>query len=236
MPETALIRCPHCNHALSLPSEFLGRAVTCLQCQNPFLAPVLEGDLLTEPQKLLKKSRIPPRIFIPMYGMMLLGFTGVLLNAYLWFWFQSDPMAASQFAEANLFFMLETKPPETTKVDPKAKATAEDEAARKKRAEEFGDAQGKSAKNLAQNLSVDSMKRVRLIFGAVSFGVLVGSFCFALRRAYYYCMLACLLSAVNSPDLGCCFIGGIVGIWGFMMLISEEGRDYFRRTPPLKAG
>jgi hypothetical protein len=246
MPEAHLIRCPHCNHALSLPEEFLGQVVTCLECRSPFRAPIRDGDKLTESLKLPKKTRIPARLFLPTFGLLLLGFVGLFLNAYLWWWFHNDPQGASQFAEANMVFMLETKPAPPTdknKPDPKKKLTAEEQQRQidesKKRIEEFGNAQEKSVKDVAKGVSADGMKRVRLIFGVISLGVVIGGFCFALRKAYYFCFLACFLSAINSPDLGCCFIGVIVGIWGFMMLISEEGRAYFRQatgTPTQNVG
>ena len=52
---------------------------------------------------------------------------------------------------------------------------------------------------------------------------------FLVRRGYGLAFLGCFAAAFNSPDLGCCFIGGIVAIWGVLALISDEGRRYFGR-------
>jgi hypothetical protein len=234
MPDPLLIRCPHCNHALNLPEDFLGRVVTCLECKSPFRAPVRAGDGLTEPEKLPRPSRIPVRLFVPTFGLLLLGFAGLFVNGYLAVWFHADPKAAARFAEANFFFMLETDPPAEKQPDKPAKAT-EDEKKRleeedRKRREAMAERQAQLAKDAAGTVSVEGMKRVRIIFAAVSLGVVVGGFCFALRKGYYFCFLACLLAAVNSPDVGCCFLGVVVGVWGFMALISDDGRRYFGRA------
>ncbi|QEL17330.1 hypothetical protein [Limnoglobus roseus] len=226
MPEPLLIRCPHCNHALSLPEEFLGQIVSCLECRSPFRAPVREGDKLTAAEKLPRPVRIPVRLFVPTFGLLLLGFAGLFVNLYLAWWFQADPKAAGQFAEANMFFMLETDPPAEKPKDGQ-KLTDDEE---KKRREDQAERQQQLVKEAAGKVSPEGMKRVRLAFAAVSLGVLVGGFCFALRKGYYFCYFACLLAALNSPDIGCCFIGVVIGVWGFMVLISDEGQQYFRRA------
>lgn len=227
MPDSLLTRCPHCNHALNLPEEFLGQVVSCLECRSPFRAPVRDGEGLTAPEKLPRPSRIPARLFIPTFGLMLLGFGGLFINGYLAAWMTADPGAAVKFAEANLFFMLETDPPAAKDKDGKAeKLTPEED---KKRRDEMAEKQQQLTKDAAAQVSAAGMIRTRIAFALVSLGVVAGGFCFALKRGYYFCFFACLLSALNSPDIGCCFVGVVVGIWGFMVLISDEGRKYFGR-------
>lgn len=225
MPEPLLTRCPHCNHALNLPEEFLGQVVSCLECQAPFRAPVLENGKLTTPTLLPKPSRIPARLFVPTFGLMLLGFAGLFVNLYLAWWFHAEPRAAAQFAEANMLFMMETEPAADKAKDGK-KLTDEEE---KQRREEHAEKQQQLAKDAAGAVSVEKMKLIRLAFAAVSLGVLVGGLCFVARKGYYYCFIACLLAALNSPDIGCCFVGVVIGAWGFMALISDDGQRYFRR-------
>lgn len=224
MPEPILIRCPHCNHALSLPDEYLGQVVSCLECHAPFRAPAREGGQLTAPQPLPKPTRIPARVFVPTFGLLLMGFAGLFVNLYLAWWFGIDPKAAAQFAEANMFFMLDPDAPPAK--DGKTR-TADEE---KKRRDEQAEKQQRLVKDAAGKVSPEGMRKVRLAFALVSLGVVAGGFCFALRRGYYYCYFACLLSALNSPDIGCCFIGVVLGVWGFMVLISDDGQRYFRRA------
>ncbi len=225
MPDPILLRCPHCQHALQIPEEFLGQVVTCLQCRGPFRAPTVTNGVLGQPELLPKKPRIPARLFIPTYGLLLLGFAGLLINVYLAIWMSAEPKAAMKFAEANLFFMLETDPKAVDGKDKSAPQTPEEAKARR---DELAEKQEKLTRDVAENVSVSGMIRIRIIFAIISAGVLMGGFCFALRRGYYLAFASCALSAVNSPDIGCCFVGVVVGIWGFMMLISDEGRVHFR--------
>lgn len=225
MPESLVIRCPHCNHALNLPEEFLGQVVTCLECRAPFRAPVREAGGLSAPTPLPKPSRIPARLFAPTFGLMLLGFAGLFVNLYLAWWFHADPKAAARFAEANLLFMMEPDPPADKAKDGK-KLSDEEE---RQRREQHAERQQQLAKDAAGGVSVERMKLIRLAFAAVSLGVLVGGLCFAFRRGYYFCHAACVLAALNSPDIGCCFVGVVIGVWGFMALISDDGQRYFGR-------
>ncbi len=228
MPEPLLTRCPHCRHALRLPEDYLGQVVSCLECHAPFRAPVRDGEGLTEPVPLPKPTRIPAKLFIPTFGLMLLGFAGLFINVYLAVWMMNEPAAARQFAEANLFFMLETDPPAAKTKDGKDEKLAPEEE--KKRRDELAEKQGQLAKDAAARVSVEGMIRIRIVFAVVSLGVLAGAFCLALRRGYPICFLSCALAAVNSPDIGCCFVGVVVGIWGFMALISDDGRKHFGRA------
>jgi hypothetical protein len=224
MPEPLLIRCPTCNHALQLPEEFLGKIVTCLECRTPFDAPVRDGETLTAPVTRAKPSRVPARLFIPMFGLLLFGFLGVFVNGYLWWWFHTDPKAAATFAEANFQFMMTMEPPKPSD----DKKLDKDEA--KKLAEQFAEQQQRAAKEAASQVSVAGMKRIRIVFLVMSLGVLAGGFSFAMRSSYPYCFVACVLSAVNTPDLGCCFFGIVIGVWGAIVLVSDEGRAYFGRS------
>jgi hypothetical protein len=226
-PEPLLTRCPHCQHALNLPEAYLGQVVSCLECHAPFRAPVRAGDGLTAPEPLPKPTRIPARLFVPTFGLLLLGFAGLFINGYLAVWMNGDPEAAGKFAEANLFFMLETDPPPAKTKDGQAEKLPPEEE--KKRREENADKQQRLAKDAAARVSAPGMIRIRIAFAAVSLGVVAGGFCIALRRGYWYCFVACALVSVNSPDIGCCFVGIVVGIWGFMALISDEGRRHFGR-------
>jgi hypothetical protein len=237
MSEPLLIRCPTCQHALHLPESYLGQTVTCLECRTPFRATRREGDAVgtggIETVALPKPSRVPARLFIPMFGLLLFGFMGVFINGYLWWWFHNEPQAAVKFAEANLQFLIETAPPKPAepKVAPK---TAEEKTQRledqKRQATDFAEKQQEAARNAAAGVDVVGMKRLRLIFGLVGLGIVVGGFCFALRRAYPYCFVACVLSMLNTPDMGCCFFGAVIGIWGIIVLVSDEGRAYFGRS------
>src|SRR5687768_3588013 len=96
-------RCPACRHLLTVPDDFLGKVVTCLECRAAFEAPAQTGDAFTAP-KLVRPGRfkVPAFVFVPMYGLLLLGAAGVIVNGYLFVTFRNDPEAAKAFA-AGLF-------------------------------------------------------------------------------------------------------------------------------------
>jgi len=47
-----------------------------------------------------------------------------------------------------------------------------------------------------------------------------------LRKNYRLAQLGCALAGLNLPHL-CCVPGAIFGLWGLLMLMSDEGRDHF---------
>jgi hypothetical protein len=61
---------------------------------------------------------------------------------------------------------------------------------------------------------------------AVSAVVFSGGLSIATRRNYRFAKFACVLAALNFPHL-CCIPGAIAGLWGLLMLSSDEGREHF---------
>lgn len=222
MPDL-IIRCPHCRHALHLPEDYLGKVVSCLECQAPFRAPVRDGDMLTEPVALARSRGVPARIFIPLAGMLMLGVAGLALNAYLLF----EPGASAAFARATLENMItEDAPPEAKEW----KNKPADEVEQKRRdevMEKFRRDQQDKLDKLAANLPDDRPLRW---YGLITSGLcFLGGLAFLVRRGYVLGFLGCAAAAIASPDIGCCFFGIIIGIWGLLALVSDEGRRYFRR-------
>jgi hypothetical protein len=63
---------------------------------------------------------------------------------------------------------------------------------------------------------------------AVSAAVFVGGLSVVRRRNYRFAQIACVLAAVNVAH-ACCVPGALFGLWGLLMLNSDEGREHFRR-------
>ena len=228
MPESVVIRCPSCQHLLNIPETFLGQVVTCLECKTPFQAPIRDGETLTAAVARPKASKIPARIFVAIYGLLLLGFAGVMVNGYLLYWFGADPNGAKNFVEANLQFMTANKP-DAPKADLNRKRSEDEEKRDADKTKVFQDEQERKTRDAAATVPVGKMQLRRLLFLLMSVGVLLGALAFLLRRFYAMAFVGCFLAATNSPDIGCCFFGAIVGAWGFFSLISDEGRRYFGR-------
>jgi hypothetical protein len=207
-----LTRCPACRHALDVPDAFAGQTVTCLECRAPFTAPATAG---AEPV-LLPRRLMPPRILVAALGLILLGGAGLVVNLYLHFHFRADPAAAEAFARSFLAQLAADKPgatkdlPEAERKQFRTEQDAKVDAA----AAEWG----------------PRLVPAQLPFAAVSAVSLAGGFAFLLRKPVWLAGLGCVAAGVNLNH-GCCFPGFILGVWGLLAIISDEGRAWFRRTP-----
>ncbi len=227
MPDI-VVDCPHCGHALHLPTEYLGRVVSCLECEAPFRAPVKDGDGYTQPIALAKSRGVPAKLFIPLVGLLVLGVMGLVLNGY----FLANPKASEDYVRSTLSGLIAQDPPEKAEwkiADAKKKPDAAELARRQEISDDFRrDARAKLDRQLDENMPDSTRLRY---FGLATSGLtFLGGLAFLLRRGYAIAFLGCVGATLNSPDMGCCLVGGIVAIWGVLALISDEGRRYFRRA------
>jgi hypothetical protein len=56
--------------------------------------------------------------------------------------------------------------------------------------------------------------------------VLCGGLALVRRRGYRFVQVACVLAALNVAH-ACCVPGALAGLWGLLMLGSDEGREHF---------
>jgi hypothetical protein len=59
--------------------------------------------------------------------------------------------------------------------------------------------------------------------GAVTFA---GGVAMIRRKGYRLAQVSCLVAALNLPHL-CCVPGAVLGLWGLLLLMSDEGREHF---------
>lgn len=211
-PETEVIACPACKHLLRVPLDWLGTQVQCPECKALFRAPVRDASgKLTEPELLSPAPVAPPAprrkpdvmLLLPAFGLMLCGVAGVAVNATLLLLLLSDPVWGKGWAKAQV---------DAVRKMGGAPAGAADERAAADDAE---------AERLARQFRV--ILPVALLASAV---VLAGGVSIALRRNYRLAQVACVVAAVNIAH-GCCVPGALFGLWGLLMLGSEEGREHF---------
>jgi hypothetical protein len=166
---------------------------------------------------------------VPVFGLLLLGVAGVAVNAY----FITYPAAAQEYYKNALDFLVTKEPPEAKewKAADAAQNRKPDDAELKRReevSEAFRREQQKKLDDAAASLPPATVLRSFSL--AASTLTLLGGLAFLVRRGYVLAFLGCAAAVINSPDLGCCFVGVIVAAWGLMALISEEGRRYFGRV------
>jgi hypothetical protein len=225
-PDDLLIPCPACGTKLRTPPSALGQTVFCSECKAPMKLPEAVGL----PAKRLiggagKAFAIPPKILIPMFGLLVFGFAGVLVNGYFWYLFETQPGADKEIA-LKLVHQLRattTDPAEGPRKD-KNLTDAEKDAAIDKAMAAQAEDDDKLAAAWAPRL-----KEVSPWFALVSFGEFLGGVAFLRKKWMPLAWLGCLC-AVGNLNQGCCFPGGILAIWGGFVLISTEGRRYFGKA------
>jgi hypothetical protein len=213
-PETEVISCPACNHLLRVPLEWLGQPVQCPECKAMFKAPVRDGDALTRPELISPpapaaqpgpRKKLDAMLLLPAFGLLFCGVAGLIVNGMLTYKILADPAGGVQWAKNQLpalrqFGIGADDPPEEQE-------KRDDERAREMAA------------------------TFRWVFplGLLASGLaLLGGLSIALRWSHKLAQLGCVAAAVNLPHL-CCVPGSVAGLWGLLMLNSDEGRAHFTK-------
>lgn len=216
-PETEVIACPGCKHLVRVPLDWLGTPVQCPECKAMFRAPTRVGGKLTDAELLSRpasppdapkpRPRLDPMLLLPAFGLLVCGCAGLAVGATNAVRYLRDADAPTQdvrqmIHEARKSGVFTDGPPEGG-----ARAQFDDDLAA---------ARGRPLRVLIP------------LFAVVSGFVFYGGVAMATRRHYRMAQLGCALAAVNLA-YGCCVPGAVAGIWGLLMLGSEEGREHFRR-------
>src|SRR5262249_131881 len=94
-----LIPCPACGTKLRTPRSALGQTVFCSECQAPLKLPDAAGGVAGRVAGGKGKTyAVPPKVFVPMMGLLVLGAAGVLVNGYFWYLFQTQPGSEKEIA------------------------------------------------------------------------------------------------------------------------------------------
>jgi hypothetical protein len=212
-PETEVIACPACNHLVRVPLDWLGKQVQCPECKAMFLAPVRADGKLTEPELISRPAPTnaapasayqPDRMLLfPGFGLLLCGVAGILVNAGLLYFMLTDPAGGKQWAAQQVEALR--------KMGVGADAPPENKDA-------------KDAQDAEQLLA--QMRWLLPISLAVSAVVFAGGLSIVRRRNYRLAQLGCVLASLNIAHL-CCIPGAVFGLWGLLMLSSDEGREHF---------
>lgn len=210
--ETEVISCPACNHLVRVPLDWLGQPVQCPQCRAMFRAPSRDGDSLTQPELISRpqptgsarpRKKLDVMLLLPAFGLLFCGVAGVAINGISTYRFLADPARAEQ--------VIRNQIPELRKFG----LGANDPPAER---DHLDDERAKQA--------VRMMRWVLPIFAVVSAVVFLGGLSIALRWNRRLAQIGCIAAAINVPHM-CCVPGAIAGLWGLIMLASEEGRAHF---------
>jgi hypothetical protein len=206
-PETEVITCPACRHLLRVPADWLGQTVQCPECKATFRAPVRDGDRLTEPELVAGPPAAGPparqpadaALWLPAFGLMLVGVAGVIVNAFTLAVIVQDPAGF--------------------------------EVAKKEQLEGLAKKMGQDPQALGKNPftrwpTYAALTGWGLLCGTVSF---LGGLGIVLRRWRRLARAGCVTAMLNVANC-CCVPGAAFGVWGLLMLMSDEGRSHFVRS------
>ena len=142
---------------------------------------------------------------LPAFGLMLVGFAAALANGALFLQFAKNPDGGKEWLKGQLPGIRQMG-----FAHPQEAGDAEDQ-------------EEKAAAELAPKLFW--VWPVATIAGGITFA---SGLSMLQRKRYRLAQLGCVLAAVNLPHL-CCVPGAIFGLWGLLLLMSEEGREHFAK-------
>jgi hypothetical protein len=216
-PETEVVSCPACNHLLRVPLDLLGQPVQCPECRAMFRAPAPDGtggmtaaELLSRPsgpggEFRAARRRTDAALLLPAFGLMFCGVAGLVVNVRTGYVFLADPAAGREQVLQSLAALRQMGALADNPGPEQDRADAE-------RAE-----------------SAVRLMRWVLPAGAVLSGlVLLGGLSIALGWSYPLAQVGCVAAGLNVPHL-CCVPGAAFGLWGLLMLRSDEARAHFGR-------
>jgi hypothetical protein len=209
--ETEVISCPACKHLLRVPLDWLGQEVQCPECEALFKAPIKIGDQLTAAELISRpksvvaneRKKLDAMLLLPAFGLMLCGVVGALANGgvLLKLTFEKDggrEWAKNLLLEMKKRGLIAPGPPENE--DQRIEQDA-----------------GRLLSICRWGLSLSLV---------VSLGVFLGGLSIALQWNYRLAQLGCVLAIINVVH-ACCIPGTVAGLWGLLMLNSEEAREHF---------
>lgn len=205
MPDVEVIACPACRHLVRVPADWLGTAVQCPECRAKFRAPVRQGDALTDAELLSAPPAPAPAakppdgaLALPAFGLMFVGAAGLVVNLWLLSMFLRAEDGGREWTRRQVEVVRHWG------------AFAEDPEADRERLDDVR--------------AADLVPKLRLVWpaaAAVHAVVFWGGLSMLRGRNPRVARAACVLAALNLPH-GCCIPGAVFGLWGLLMLASDE--------------
>lgn len=211
-----VIICPGCGASLHVPDAAVGQPAHCPHCKTQFGLTATPGG---PPTVLPPKPRIPRRLILPAFGLIVLGSAGLLVNGLMAVRCEFDEgfaerYARSTVAEERAIESLGSKQPDTPFMAAAGPGVV-----------------GHVREELDEQLAAARAPRVRPLAWAsvaLSAAALAGGVTMLAGRLLPLAILGCVAAAANVNHN--CFIPGlVVGVYGIVTLARDDVRDHFRR-------
>jgi hypothetical protein len=203
-PDTEVISCPACRNLVRVPADWLGQSVQCPECKARFRAPIRDGDRLTDPELIDGPPAAGPPARKPADAALWLPAFGLML-------------VGVGSLVVNVFTLV------VIAQDPDGFEVAKREQAEVMAKKLGQDPQAVANSPFTRWPTYAALTGWGVLCGAVSF---LGGLGIVLRRWYRLAQAGSVLAALNVANC-CCVPGAAFGVWGLLMLMSEEGRSHF---------
>lgn len=228
------ITCPGCGRPLGVPPTAVGRPAHCPHCRAVFDLPANPDGTpgVPVPRRVRPKLNIPRLLFVPAVGLVVLGIAGTFVGGFLAVRFATVEGADRDYARGLV-----------------RQIRGIDAADRAGRPTDEGWPQLPHAAVLGAGLAAgsnDVLERVKDERLAAEWGpsvapinrlslllsvaTLAGGAALVGGRFYWLALAGCVAAAVNVNHL-CCIPGAMLGGWGVLGLVRDEGRAYFGIRP-----
>ncbi len=228
------ITCPGCGRTLGVPPSAVGRPAHCPHCRATFDLPANPDGTpgAPVPRRARPKLNIPRPLFVPAVGLILLGVAGTFVGGTLAVRFATVAGADHDYARALVRQIRGIDAAD------RAGRPTDAEWPQLPHAAVLGAAMTAGANDVLERVkddrlaaawgpSVSSVNQVSLVLSVVT---LAGGVALAAGRFYWLALVGCVAAAVNVNHL-CCIPGAMLGGWGFLNLVRDEGRAYFGIRP-----
>lgn len=233
MPEAdstrSLLACPACTRTVGVPAAARGKPVICPHCKASFrVAVAAEGAVRAEAIPAFKA--LPRSLLVPIYGLLLVGVTGCFVSGYLAARFARVPGADYDYAYARVIELR-------SNLDANSAGKPTDDEWEQLPSAAVGGAAGAIhaapfIEEVRNKELADAWRPAMLptTLGSLALSLLtiLGAASMIAGRWYPLAFVGCVAALFNVNYL-CCLPGGVVGIWGILMLVRDEVRPHFGR-------
>ena len=168
--------------------------------------------------------KIPRRLLVPGFAMLMLGLAGAFVNLYVAIRCENEPGYDRKYARDRVSD-FQNGSELTFFGKKKASSSAFDD---------FGAIAGNAAAlvksqeddDIVANAWTPYVQNVSFAFAGVSLLGAAGGLAVLRGKLYWLAILGCVASILNIHN-GCCFLGSVAGIWGLVMLFRDDNRRHF---------
>jgi len=214
-------------------TETIGQPMSCPHCATAIAFRQSDDGTMWLPEAIGSKWRVPRMLLVPGFALLLLGVASSFANGYVAIDSLVRPEAALEHARRQVAGLQETQLLTIFSSGGKKKESGDASPQ-----EQFAAVAGQAAridfeKGEDEKLAMAWSNRifgVNAVFLLISLVMFAGSLCILSGKGYSLAIIGCIAAAANINN-ACCLPGFIVGAWGLLMLIRDEGRLHFGLKP-----